>query len=185
MFFAASLLPKSISEYDPGNTLLLDTKNGWQAARAHANSMSAMMQAQHGCGLYCTEPIAYGVGVSTIVWITPVSSRRRPVSEIATLSGNGTALVYVQVGSRLMFKRESRCPFVVCALFVVKLRCPFSTQRARPAVICDDVSFPLPWARNDPTEYFSGDLSRIRCASNSHSLCVPTLAMSCTLCRNG
>jgi len=89
---------------DPGNTLLLDTKNGWQAARAHADSDECH---DAGCsmagGLYCTEPIAYGVGVSTIVWITPVSSRRRPVSEIAALSGNGTALVYVQVGSRLMF----------------------------------------------------------------------------------
>ena len=36
-----------------------------------------------------------------------------------------------------------------------------TTQRARPAIICDNASFPLPWKRNDASEFFSGDNSQL------------------------
>lgn len=92
-----SLLPRPIANYAPGNDDLLETKNGWQAARAQANSISAMMQAQHGCGLYCSEPLAYGVGVTSIVWTTPTSTQNEPSPEAAAEAAVRSAVIYVQV----------------------------------------------------------------------------------------
>lgn len=92
-----SILPWPIAQYAEGDTALIDTKNGWQAARAHANSISAMMQAQHGCGLYCAEPIAYGVGSTTLVWATPSATQNEQSILGAAAAPNRTAVIYVQV----------------------------------------------------------------------------------------
>jgi hypothetical protein len=92
-----SVLPFPIADYNSENDTLVGTKNGWQTARMHANSMSTMMQAQHGCGLYCTDPIALGVGYTTLMWNSATTTQNEPTILGATAIPNRTAVIYVQV----------------------------------------------------------------------------------------
>lgn len=128
LLVACSLLPRPIAKYARRDEALIQTKYGWQAARAHANSISTMMQAQHGCGFYCVDPIAFGVGSTSLIWDSPSTTQNEP-SIRGSVRPNRSAVIYV--------------------------------QRARPAVVCDNASFPLPWKRADENEYFGGDNSLI------------------------
>jgi len=136
-FIHRSLLPYPIAAYS-SSTTLLDTAYGWQTARAHANSISAMMQAQHGCGLYCIDPIALGVGSSSLVWNAPSSSQNEPSLAAAAAPLNRSAIIYV--------------------------------QRSRPAVVCDNASFSLPWLRFDPNEYYTGDISNVHLSTGARGI---------------
>jgi len=101
---------------------------GWLDARMHAHSLAAMMELQHGCGLYCAKPRRKGVGSASSVWFQPTATQSYQSRRGALASGD-YLVSYV--------------------------------QRQRPQLICGNASSTLGWSRDDPTEFYSGDLSRI------------------------
>jgi len=79
----------------PGTVVTPDVRAalwGWQNARVNANSIAAMMQAQHGCGLYCAEPLRGGVGSTSAMWMKPTAAQTDPTAT----GGPANYLAYVQ-----------------------------------------------------------------------------------------
>ena len=74
---------------------VLNASYGWQNARANANAVTAMMQLQHGCGLYCVDPIAAGVGSSSSVFAS-MQNVQFETSASRQLGNERLLLTYVQ-----------------------------------------------------------------------------------------